>query len=297
MSTNPTRPCPLCDAMESSVTFPYRTRFNEVQFNYLKCSACSSVFVDPVPDSSTFAKMYAKAHYHDLHYKGIEGGVYSEAATAVKEYLLPGATVLDYGCGIGAFMKALVREGFIPYGVEFDEAAARYAGQNANCQTFSLDQFVVLSEMREIPKFDAIHLGDVLEHLPDPARVLRNLLGHLKHDGILFVEGPLEINPSLVYWAARAVGWVKRVLKFRFVARDAPTHLFRTDARHQLEFFRRIEPRLVLLSWSVYETGWPYTSGGAIKRAIAGAARLISGRRLFGLIWGNRFRGVFRLHL
>lgn len=208
MSTNPTRPCPLCDAMESSVTFPYRTRFNEVQFNYLKCSACSSVFVDPVPDSSTFAKMYAKAHYHDLHYKGIEGGVYSEAATAVKEYLLPGATVLDYGCGIGAFMKALVREGFIPYGVEFDEAAARYAGQNANCQTFSLDQFVVLSEMREIPKFDAIHLGDVLEHLPDPARVLRNLLGHLKHDGILFVEGPLEIKPksSLLGCSSRWLG-------------------------------------------------------------------------------------------
>lgn len=44
-------------------------------------------------------------------------------------------------------------------------------------------------------RFDAIHLGDVLEHLPHPASLLRELepLG-----GVFFIEGPLENNPSLV---------------------------------------------------------------------------------------------------
>jgi len=283
--------------MESSLTFPYRTTFDETQFNYLKCSACSSVFVDPVPEDNTFAKMYAMADYHDLYYRGTDGGAYFESASVVKEYLLPGATVLDYGCGVGAFLKAVVQAGFVAYGVEFDEDAARYAGQTANCQTFSLDKFLALANMRLIPKFDAIHLGDVLEHLPDPASTLKNLLGHLKQDGVLFVEGPLEINPSLVFWVARAHGWVKRIVKPGFVARYAPMHLYRTDAKQQLAFFRRIEPQLNLLAWSVYETGWPYAGGGAVKRAIAGAARLMSGRQLFGLTCGNRFRGVFTLHL
>jgi 2-polyprenyl-3-methyl-5-hydroxy-6-metoxy-1,4-benzoquinol methylase len=236
--------------------------------------------------------IYAKATYHDLYYEGSESGEYSESANLLKEYLPIGTTVLDYGCGVGAFLKALAQEGFIPYGVEFDIDAAKFAGQNTNCETFSVDQFLALTYK---PKFDAIHLGDVLEHLPDPGYTLKELLGYLKPDGVLFVEGPLEINSSPVYWAARIFGWVKRIAKPYFVASHTPTHLFHTDAKQQLAFFRHVEPRLDLLSWHVYETGWPYTKGGLVKRLIAAAARLVSGQRLFGVILGNRFRAVFRL--
>ncbi len=293
MSINSARHCPLCGGSASVGAFPYVTHFNAVQFDYLKCGACSSVFVDPVPDSQTFAKMYAKADYHDRYYEGSEGGACSESANLLKKYLPVGAKVLDYGCGVGAFLKALAQEGFTPYGVEFDEDAARFAGQNENYETFSVDQFLALTDK---PKFDAIHLGDVLEHLPDPASTLKELLGYMKPDGVLFVEGPLEINPSPVYWAAQTFGWIKRIVKPHFVASHSPTHLFRTDTKQQLAFFRRTEPRLDLLSWSVYETGWPYASGGAVKRAIASVARLVSGKRLFSVTLGNRFRGVFRVH-
>ena len=73
MLINSVRHCPLCDARTSGVTFPYITKFNAVQFEYLKCVACSSVFVNPVPDSQTFAKMYAKAVYHDCNYEAPVG--------------------------------------------------------------------------------------------------------------------------------------------------------------------------------------------------------------------------------
>jgi 2-polyprenyl-3-methyl-5-hydroxy-6-metoxy-1,4-benzoquinol methylase len=293
MSENSLRNCPLCNHRPRGVTFPYATRFNSVQFNYLKCVECASVFVDPVPDSQTFVKMYAKADYHDLYYEGIEVEAYSESANLLKEFLPAGATVLDYGCGVGAFLKALTQKGFLPLGVEFDEQAALFAGKNANCETFSIDQFMVLAEK---PKFDAVHLGDVLEHLPDPANTCKELLGYLKPGGVLFVEGPLETNPSLVYWVAKTFGRVKKIVNPDFVANHIPAHLFLTDAKQQLVFFRFIEPRLDLLSWVVYETGWPYSSGGVVKQVIAGAARLMSGKRLFGVTIGNRFRGVFRVN-
>lgn len=292
MTMSTSRDCPLCGGRASAGAFPYVTRFNAVQFDYLKCGACSSVFVDPVPDSQTFAKMYAKADYHDLYYEGSEGGAYSESVNLLKKYLPAGATVLDYGCGVGAFLKALAQEEFIPYGVEFDEDAARFAGQNANCETFSVGYFLALTDK---PKFDAIHLGDVLEHLPDPAATLKQLLVYVKPGGVLFAEGPLEINPSPVYWAARLFGAVKHTVRPKFTASHAPTHLFRTSAKQQLAFFSRVEPCLDLKYWHVYETGWPYASGGAVKRAIGGVARLVSGKRLFGVTLGNRFRGVFRV--
>jgi 2-polyprenyl-3-methyl-5-hydroxy-6-metoxy-1,4-benzoquinol methylase len=293
MSIISARHCPLCDGRERGVTFPYVTKFNTVEFDYLKCGSCFSVFVDPVPDSQTFEKIYAKAAYHDCNYEAPAGWTCSDSANLLKNYLPVAAKVMDYGCGTGEFLKASAQVGFIPYGVEFDEDVAQFAGSNANCETFSVDHFLALTDK---PKFDAIHLGDVLEHLPDPASTLKNLLGYLKPGGVLFVEGPLETNPSPVYWAAQTFGWIKRIVKPHFVANHIPTHLFRTDAKQQLAFFRRTEPRLDLLSWHVYETGWPYASGGAVKRAIAGSARLMSGKRLFGVTLGNRFQGVFRVH-
>lgn len=288
---NSARHCPLCDAKASGITFPYVSKFNEVQFKYLKCGACSSVFVDPVPDSQTFAKMYAKAAYHDCNYEAPAGWAYSDSANLLKKYLPAAAKVMDYGCGVGAFLKALEQEGFIPYGVDFDEDAARFAAQYANCETFSVDHFLALTDK---PKFDAIHLGDVLEHLPDPVGVIEQLLVYLNPDGLLFVEGPLEINPSPVYWAAHLFGTVKRIVIPHFVSGDAPTHLFRTGAKQQLDFFQLTEPRLELISWTIYETGWPYADGGIVKRAIAGIALLIGGKHLFGITFGNRFRGLFR---
>ena len=290
MAFDQSRNCPLCGGREHGAAFPYATRFNTVRFNYLECGSCSSVFVDPVPDGQTFARMYAKGDSHDCHYEGKGGGAYTESARLLKRFLPEGSLVLDYGCGTGAFLKALGAEGFVPFGVEFDKDAADFAGGNAGCAALSVDDFLTQANK---PQFDAIHLGDVLEHLPDPAATLKQLLEYLKPGGVLFAEGPLEVNPSPVYWAARLFGAIKRMVRPDFIGGHAPTHLFRTNAKQQLAFFSRVEPRFDLKYWNVYETGWPYASGGLVKGAIARFAVGLSGRQLFGVTFGNRFRGVF----
>ena len=291
MLLNPSRPCPLCGADAEGTAFPYATRFNDIRFNYLKCGGCSSVFVDPIPDSQTFARMYAKADYHDRHYEDKEGGEYSESAPLLKRYLPAGALVLDFGCGVGAFLKALNTEGFVPYGVEFDRDAAHFAGQKAGCIAMSVDDFLAQPDK---PLFDAIHFGDVLEHLPDPASTLKGLLDYLKPGGVLFVEGPLEINPSPVFWAARLFGSLKRIVRPKYTAGHPPTHLFRTGEKQQLDFFTRAESRLRLQHWDIYETGWPYAGGGPLKRLIAWLATRLGGKEMFGATFGNRFCGLFR---
>jgi 2-polyprenyl-3-methyl-5-hydroxy-6-metoxy-1,4-benzoquinol methylase len=290
MALEQSRNCPLCGAKAKGTTFPFATVFNGARFSYLQCGNCSSVFVDPIPDSQTFTRMYAKADYHDCHYEGKEDGEYTESAQLLKQFLPAGALVLDYGCGVGAFLRALNAEGFVPYGVEFDRDAAQFAGQKAACMTMSVDDFLAQPDK---PLFDAIHLGDVLEHLPDPAGTLKGLLVHLKSGGLLFAEGPLEINPSPVYWAARLFGAFKRIVRPKITAGHPPTHLFRTGAKQQLDFFMRVEPRLSLQHWDIYETGWPYTGGGKLKHIIAGVAIRLSGKRFLGGAFGNRFCGLF----
>jgi SAM-dependent methyltransferase len=236
--------------------------------------------------------MYSKASYHDAHYIDCESPRYGNSARLLLDFLPVGASVLDYGCGLGQFLKALKVDGFSATGVEFDKKAAIYAASNADCLVFSTEEFF---SQRNKASYNALHLGDVLEHLPEPAETLRELFGFVKPGGLLFVEGPLEINASPVFWAARLFGAAKRRVKPIFTGLSPPTHLVRVNAAQQLAFFARVAPGLARLHWDVHETGWPYANGGALKRALADSAVLLGGKKTFGVTFGNRFRGVFRL--
>lgn len=290
MPSEGTRPCPLCGGGAKGAAFPYATFFEGGFFNYLECRQCRSVYVDPIPDGVILGSMYAKAEYHDLHYEGSDPMAYTESARLLQSYSHPGATVLDYGCGVGDFLIALNKESFLPLGVEFDEAATIAAQSRSGCTTKSGEAFWSNPEKKQ---FDVIHLGDVLEHLPNPADTLKDLLVYLKPGGLLFVEGPLEINPSPVYWASRGFGAMKRRVKADIMGNHPPTHLYRTDSRQQLAFILRTDPGLKLKYWNVYETGWPYREGSLLKRMIARFAVLLGGRKFLGTTLGNRFRAIF----
>ena len=289
MSLSKVRDCPICGGRPIGTSFPYATCFTAKHFGYLKCGKCKSVFVDPVPDTQTFAQMYSKPVYHDLYYDGDEGSEYSQSVLLLGQYLEPSAIVLDYGCGLGNFLKALRGKRLVPFGVEFDSEAALFAAKNANCKVMTVDAF---SNFANTSTFDAIHIGDVLEHLPDPSGTLSQLLKYLKPGGVLFVEGPLEENPSPVFWAVWIFGIAKRLLKPTFISNDPPTHLFRTNAQSQKAFFTQIDKSLNMRHWQVYETGWPYKSGGFLKQTIAAFASCIGGRRFKGVTFGNRFKAI-----
>jgi SAM-dependent methyltransferase len=283
--------CPICGFKKATDSFPYITKFNNKVFKYLECSTCATIFVSPVPDDDTFVKMYAKDTYHDCDYDSEVGRTYQESVKLLRSYVRAGTTVLDYGCGLGAFLKELSINGFVPFGVEFDEVVVDFASKNASCKVWTTDYF--WSSLPE-KKFDVIYLGDVLEHLPEPVETINKILSNLNHGGILFVEGPIEANPSLVYWAARVFGWVKHILRPNFIANDPPYHLFLTNAPQQLNFFlNRVTTSLNLKYWRVHETGWPYVEGNLIKRTIAKIAILFSGKRIINTTFGNRFQAIF----
>ena len=111
----------------------------------------------------------------------------------------------------------------------------------------------------------------------------------------MFAEGPVEINPSPVYWSARSFGAIKRILRSKHIAGDSPTHLFRTGGKQQLKFLLNTTCGLDLKYWQVYETGWPYANGGTIKKPIARLASLLGGKNIFGSTFGNRFRAILSL--
>ena len=285
------RPCPLCSGKVAKDAYPYAISYEGECYNYHKCEKCNCVFVDPVPSLFTLAKMYGKSEYHDLHYHDCQGGHYKEAVTLLKRHAQAGARIMDYGCGVGNFLRETKLAGFEPVGVEFDAEAAKFAAQNAGCSVYTLSEFP--SHLHDA-KFDVIHMGDVLEHLENPATTMSGLLPHLEAGGLLFVEGPLENNPSPVYWASSFFGTVKHILKPRPIGFGMPTHLFRASGSQQMAFFQKTVPRLKLLSWEIYETGWPYANNGPLKNLISKFACVLGGVKFRGVVFGNRFRAIFQ---
>ncbi len=104
--------------------------------------------------------------------------------------------VLDVGCGAGALGAALRAErGAEVVGIELaPRAAERAAGRLDRVIAADLDALEAVPA--DAGSFDAVVLADVLEHLRDPARLLRALRTALAHDA------PLVISiPNVRHWS------------------------------------------------------------------------------------------------
>jgi 2-polyprenyl-3-methyl-5-hydroxy-6-metoxy-1,4-benzoquinol methylase len=99
--------------------------------------------------------------------------------------------LLDVGAAHGYLAAALRAQGFQVTGIEADSVLAEEAVKHC-------DECLLLDLDGPLPKFaepfDLMIFGDVLEHLRDPAAVLRELAGSLKDDGAVIISLPNVAN-------------------------------------------------------------------------------------------------------
>ena len=108
--------------------------------------------------------------------------------------------VLDVGCGRGALGAALKqdRPDVRVHGLEYVAEAAAVAAERLD-DVFIADLDVLEALPAHWEPFDAIICGDVLEHLRDPARVLRVLRGALAPGGVIAASIPNIKHWSVLY--------------------------------------------------------------------------------------------------
>jgi SAM-dependent methyltransferase len=292
--------CLLCGGAATGPAFPYGTRWEGREFLYWRCGRCASAFLHPVPGDAEIERMYARSAYHDTFYEEVIEESPISLLPRLRSQLKPGGRLLDFGCGNGSFMRAASRQGFECEGVELEENAREQAAKNSGCPVRALAEVKASGR-----RFDIIYMGDVLEHLPAPAAMLRELEPLLAPDGIFFIEGPIEDNASFVYYAARLFGHAKKRLGRPLLADYPPFHMFRTTAASQRGFFEK-QMDYDVRAFLTQETGFPYfvegdrllrprSAGQFIKTLIGrlsmGAAA--AGRPL-GAQLGNRFAALVR---
>ncbi|MBI2944026.1 MAG: class I SAM-dependent methyltransferase [Candidatus Wallbacteria bacterium] len=117
---------------------------------------------------------------------------------AVMRLLGTGQSVLDVGCGTGALARAAQDAGNRVTGVELWEPAAVKARERVGRVVVHdvTDTAGLTAALGE--QFDVLVFADVLEHLPDPLRVLSGMRALVKPGGRVLVS-----LPNVAAWTVR----------------------------------------------------------------------------------------------
>jgi SAM-dependent methyltransferase len=141
--------------------------------------------VAPLPTEDELRRAYAQAASDE--YADEEGGQRATASALlerIEAHVAPGR-ILDVGCWLGFLLGEARERGWEPVGIEPSETASAAARER-----FGLD--VRTGGVGDVPagRFEAVVMGDVIEHLVDPAAALSRVRGALADGGVLALALP-----------------------------------------------------------------------------------------------------------
>ena len=202
--------CPICNSAKLSL-------FKEVvdysitkeNFSLVHCDDCDFVFTNPRPDESGINRYYESPDYisHSNSKQGLINKMYQivrsyslkNKLALVTRYAESDKSILDLGCGTGAFLNECSRNGWTAEGIEPNKKA-RDVGYSE--YKLVIKDESAISEFK--PKsFQLITLWHVLEHVHQLKKRIDEISRLLKNDGKIispFRKHKLRLNISPDYF-------------------------------------------------------------------------------------------------
>lgn len=178
-----TSSCPLCRGLA-------RETFAEINdwLTVEKCNQCEYAyashfpnFVEDVYDSEQYLDSALNAYDRSREYRKKRFG--SERIGIIGKYFETGS-ILDIGCGTGWFLEAARDAGYSVAGQELSSQLAEFTSEKFKLQVHN-------KEVNEIhKKFDVVTMFDLIEHVPDPLKLLHDCNNLLQTGGIILVFTP-----------------------------------------------------------------------------------------------------------
>lgn len=185
-------PCPICRGEVEQRPLCKVTLGHGTEFDLVECAGCGVRRLAPLPTREQLEDFYSAQYYGRDWYK--QQGQGMAFAKSFLRGMRPGK-FLDVGCGLGFFIDGIRNHsGWEVCGVEFSDQAVEFARRE-----LKLD--VRQGELAEVDypdaHFDYVHVCNVLEHVTDPMRLLRECRRILKPGGTLHLRVPNGAADSL----------------------------------------------------------------------------------------------------
>jgi SAM-dependent methyltransferase len=166
---------------------PTTDRFGTALADVVRCSRCGHMQVEPMPADAVLAEAYGEAESEE--YVEEEAGQRATAAAVLErlEARVDGRRLLDLGCWVGFLLAEARTRGWDGVGVEPSAFASGYARERLGLDVRTDDLFAA-----DLPagSFDAVVLGDVIEHLPRPGDALDRIAELLAPGGAVALMVP-----------------------------------------------------------------------------------------------------------
>lgn len=122
--------------------------------------------------------------------------------------------ILDVGCGGGILSEALAKAGAQVTGLDLSEASLQTARQHAKLQSLEIDYRYERVEdiaQKHAGEFDAVVCMEMLEHVPDPGKVVAACAQALKPSGHAFFS-TINRTPKALLFAIIGGEYILRLL-------------------------------------------------------------------------------------
>jgi 2-polyprenyl-3-methyl-5-hydroxy-6-metoxy-1,4-benzoquinol methylase len=214
--------CPVCGSDNIAEIFVARDNTVSVlSFPVWHCSSCTLRFTQYAPSQEEIGPYYQSEKYisHSDTKKSLVNSLYhfvrrktlvSKKNLLVKQTGLLKGTLLDIGCGTGAFLHTMKMAGWAITGLEPDAIARSKATALYNLHPDSPEKLFTLPE----GAFNAITLWHVLEHVHDLHGYMKQLHKILAVSGRLFIAVPNYTSYDAEVYGANWAAW------------DVPRHLY-----------------------------------------------------------------------
>jgi 2-polyprenyl-3-methyl-5-hydroxy-6-metoxy-1,4-benzoquinol methylase len=140
----------------------------------------------PAPDVHEF-------NFPRRHYQRYQLEFLKQAAK-----LAPGGRLLEYGCGDGFYLEFSRSLGFTPVGIEYNADLVELLRSKSDLEIYVYEEFAAKYAGQ---RFDVVHFGHILEHLPDPRKAIHDVLKHTHADTVFLqarMTGPGDMIGDVV---------------------------------------------------------------------------------------------------
>lgn len=189
------RCCPICGSVGAlshqrkidvsqvdEFTYSSRKVPEYMHYEYRRCASCDLVFSAELPDFEQLLEAYGSASFDAGNESDLAARAYMRALKGVLSDNI--RSVLDVGCGDGAFMRRCLLSGANRVvGIEPSRAAAR-------SQAHELSESIFVGSFEDFDSsetFDLICLFQTIEHLVDPVGFLAQAQQYLTKGGRIAV--------------------------------------------------------------------------------------------------------------
>jgi len=194
------RSCPVCDSTDDSTifarqrldlaaldehAFASRKRPEHMRLRLVTCPTCDLAYASPVPSPEALAQAYDTAAFDSAEEARYAARSYARELEGLIAALPDRQGALDIGTGEGAFLSELLRLGFTNVGGIEPSAAPIEAAEPTVAGLIEHDVF--RPDARDPESLSLVTCFQTIEHVPDPAALVRNAVALLKPGGMFAI--------------------------------------------------------------------------------------------------------------